>query len=412
MIKKFIINILLLSGCAGTLFAQSSSGYTRIGIGDPVYTYSGRRLGMGQLGTSVADMDFISTINPAGWHRLTRTRIEFGITYNGLFLSDNNSSYYSTETEFTGFTIGVPVSKKYGIGAAAGIVPYSNVSYTAKESFVSSVNYDIEYEGRGGLSKVFIGTSYTLPFDMTIGGTLDYYFGNINYYSRVNFEGDANFDSEYKRTYSPYSIGGTFGFISPDLSGIMGLEKIQDLRFGFAAGYISEMNADTILEYSSSLFSDTLGSGIIKIDIPLRLSAGLSFVLDKNYLFMFDFLHQSWEDYKFNGAANSNLGNATKISAGFEYKPERQPGNSFWEQIIFRAGVSYEDLPYVVRGTKIKEYSVSGGFSLPITFENTLDLGIQYASRGTRDNGLVKEDRFRVSLGISLGDIWFIRQEK
>lgn len=412
MIKKIFISILLLTGCTAEIFAQSSSSYTRIGIGEPVYTYSGRRLGMGQLGTSVADIDFINTLNPAGWHRLGRTRIEFGITYNGVFLSDNQSSYFSAETEFTGFTIGIPVSNTLGIGAVAGIIPYTDVSYKVSDSYQSSVNYDIEYEGRGGISKVFMGASYELPLKLSLGATFDYYFGNLNYYSRVNFEGDANFDSEYKRTYSPYSIGTTLGLISPDFSDMLGINNIKELKIGVAASLVSEMKTDTLLQSSSLLYSDTLGIGISDMKIPMRISAGLSFVLDKNYLFLFDFLTQNWKDYNLNGKTDASLRNSVKISAGFEYKPNRQPGDSFWEQIILRAGLSYEELPFVVRSTGINEYSVCGGFSLPLTFENTLDVGLQYASRGTRDNGLIKEDRFRISVGISLGDIWFIRQEK
>jgi hypothetical protein len=82
------------------------------------------------------------------------------------------------------------------------------------------------------------------------------------------------------------------------------------------------------------------------------------------------------------------------------------------EQIILRGGLSYEELPYIVSGIGVNEYSVSGGFSIPLTLDNTLDIGIQYASRGSLENGLMKEDRIRLSVGISLGDIWFIRQEK
>jgi hypothetical protein len=412
MIKKILITIVLLISVSFVGFPQSSSSYTRLSIGDPVYNYSGRRLGMGQLGTSVADKDFINTLNPAGWSRLTRTRVEFGLSYNGLFISDKSSEFYTGEMEFNGFTIAFPVSTVYGIGVAAGIVPFSNVSYKVTESVTGITNYDIEYEGRGGLSKVFLGSSYTLPFNLTIGATLDYYFGNLNYFSRVNFQGDNNFDSEYKRTYSPYGIGSTVGVISPDFSSLLGTESIQDLRLGFAANIISSMNTDTLLESSSTLYSDTLGSGIVSLKVPIRFSAGLSFVFNRNYLFLFDFMHQGMQDYRFNNQIDRNLRNATKLSAGFEYKPDFQPGDSFLEQIILRAGVSYEELPYIINGNGINEYSVSGGFSIPLTTENTLDIGIQYASRGSKENGLIKEDRIRLNLGISLGDIWFVRQDK
>jgi hypothetical protein len=408
MNRKIITSVLFFIFISASVYAQSGSSYTRIGLGDPVYSFSGRRLGMGQLGTSVADRDFIGTINPASWYRLSRTRLEFGLTYNGLTIADNESSYYTGETEFTGFTLGIPVSTEYGVGIAAGILPYTNISYNV----VQSLNdYNIEYEGRGGLAKVFIGSSFLLPLDFSIGAALDYYFGNLDYYSRVNFLTGSNLNSEYRRTYSPYSIGGTFGMITPDISGLFG-GSIQDFRFGVSANIIGTMNTDTLLFSSSPISNDSIGSGITEISVPARMSAGFSFLLSRNYLFAFDYLHHVWENYRFNQMQDANLRNASKISAGFEYRPERQPGDTFWEQIIFRAGVSYEELPYIIGGIGVDEVSVSGGFSLPLTLENTLDIGIQYASRGKTENGLIKEDRIRISLGISLGDVWFIRQEK
>jgi hypothetical protein len=410
MMKK-ILFLIFFTGTI-TIIAQSSSSFSRLGVGDPVYSYSGRRLGMGELGTSLADMDFINSLNPAGWNRLRRTRVELGISYNGVSISDNNASGFTSETEFNGFTLGFPVSSQYGVGFAAGIIPYSNVSYRASEDVESLTNYNIEYEGRGGLSKIFFGSSFTLPFNLSVGAALDYYFGNLNYFSRTNFEGDDNFDSEYKRSYSPYGLGTTFGLISPDFAELFGFGSISDLRLGFAGSYIGSMRADTVLESSTTMFRDTLGAGIVDLRIPLRYSVGLSFVLNSNYLFVFDYMHQGMEGYRFNNIQSANLRNATKLSAGFEYKPTREPGDSFLEQIILRLGLSFEELPYVINGTGIDELSVSGGFSLPITFENTLDIGIQYASRGTKDNGLFREDRIRLNLGISLGDIWFIRQDK
>jgi hypothetical protein len=73
-----------------TAVAQQGSAYTRFGLGDIQSSYSARRLGMGQLGTSVADEDFIGTLNPAGWNLLKMTRVEFGVAYNGLSVSADN----------------------------------------------------------------------------------------------------------------------------------------------------------------------------------------------------------------------------------------------------------------------------------------------------------------------------------
>ena len=99
-----------------TAVAQQGSAYTRYGLGDIQSAYSARRLGMGQLGTSVADEDFIGTLNPAGWNLLKMTRVEFGVAYNGLSVSaDNFQKRFYASTQITGFTMAFPLSTMYGV---------------------------------------------------------------------------------------------------------------------------------------------------------------------------------------------------------------------------------------------------------------------------------------------------------
>ena len=397
-------------------FAQSSSSYTRFGIGDVDYSYSVRRMGMGQLGISVADIDFISIINPASLYRIGKTRIEFSLNYNGTFLSNNIQKNYFAETDFGGFTVGVPVSNKYGIGMAFGLVPFSNVSYKVLERSNSTNpligDYEIEYSGKGGLSKVFISSSYLLPIDMAIGASLDYYFGNINYNSQVNFINSSSFSSEYERNYQNRGIGGTFGIISPDFSKLLELKSITDFRIGLAVNLFSSIKDDTMFTAKSVVGIDTLSSGTGEINIPTKLSLGTSFILNNKYLFSLDYSAQAWSKYSINNVSTTALRNAYKISGGFEYRPIRVLGNTFWEQIILRAGLSYEQTQYLIYGKGINQYSASLGVSLPLSNENTLDVGLMYARRGTKELNLLQEDIIKLGIGFSLGELWFLRQDK
>ncbi len=398
------------------LFAQGLSPYTKIGIGDLEYYYSARMLGMGQLGTSIAFKHSLSIINPAGWYRLNTTRLETGINYNGKFVSDNSGSGYYGDARFSGFTFSFPVSREYGVGVAMGIVPYSRVNYDVVQKpieFGSSVDtYTISYKGTGGLSKTFIGSSFKLPFDLVVGATLDYYFGDFNYTSKVNPSSVNDISTTFERTYRSGGLGSTFGFISPDIAPIFSSDKIADFRFGLAFNYIANLETDTLLTTSSSVRTDTTGNGSVSMKIPLRISAGLSFVFNNNYLLSLDVVTQAWRNYSFNGAESGNLRNAVKVSAGMEYQPSRGVGNSFWEQIIWRAGLSYDQTQYLVNGSGIDQFSVAGGFSIPLSYANTLDVGLQYSFRGSSEIGVVKEHTIKFDLGLSLGEIWFIRTER
>jgi hypothetical protein len=412
--RVFVVLGLIITGSA--VFAQSGSSYTRIGIGDLEYSNSARKLGIGNLGVSVADPDFISLVNPAGIYRLKRTRIETGLDYYGVFTSNNNGSTYQGEGEFSGFNLAFPVSGVHGISAAIGIVPYSNVSYKLKEDITSGVDagqeYRIFYEGSGGLTKLYVAASYMLPFGLVAGASFDYYFGNLNYFSRTDFFNTSILDAEYERTFSPKSLGGSFGLISPDMSELIGSKNISDFRIGAAASFISKLDADTVFVATSSIETDTIAKGTGTMDIPARFSVGASFVLNSKYLFTLDYVFQQWSKYKLFDKTDPRLRDAMKLSGGFEYRPVREPGSTSWQQIIWRAGLSYEQTQYDVLNTGINQFSVSGGFSFPISFENTIDIGLQYSMRGKKEDGLFKENTIRLGVGISLGDIWFLRQDK
>jgi len=104
--------------------------------------------------------------------------------------------------------------------------------------------------------------------------------------------------------------------------------------------------------------------------------------------------------------------NMMMLSAGFEYRPLKELGISYMNMIILRGGLSYEQTPYIINNIGINQYSVYGGCSIPLSQGNTIDIGLQYSIRGHVDNSLIKENDLKLAVGISLGDIWFLRDEK
>ncbi len=412
---KFLSVIFIIMAQVSCL-AQISSSYSRIGIGDMDYTYSPRRMGMGQLGTSLLDPDFISLLNPASLSSLRSTRTELGMRYNALSLSNNNASAKSASTDFTGGTIAVPISRKYGISLAAGLLSYSRVSYKENNNYQASGNipadYTVNYEGNGGLSKIFLATSFKFPFDLRLGASVDYYFGNINYYSKLRFINDVSLaGADYDSRVRPRGFSSTIGAVTPDIAKLFNSEAITDFRIGAAFSFSSDLKADTSLITTSILGEDTLRTASVNLHLPYRLVVGASFLLQKKYMFTFDYLYQPWSKYSLNGRNNGYLRDSYKMSSGFEYRPESKVGQSFWEQIIWRAGLSFEQTQYNINGHGINQYSVMGGFSFPLSYQNTVDIAIQYSIRGTKDANLFQEKILRLSAGVSLGELWFIRHD-
>jgi hypothetical protein len=370
---------------------------------------------MGHSGSALLNRDYVEVLNPASWSALGSTRIELSFAYDALSLSSATESAGFADGEFKGLTFAFPVSSKNGIGAAMGLIPYSRLNYEVEEKFdeIPDVRsgYTSTYKGKGGIAKIFIGGSYKLPFDLHLGATLDYYFGKLTYNSITTFDNTTYFSSDYELYYTPRGFGTSVGLITPDFAGIFNSESISDFRFALAANIFGNFNTDTLLISTSSSIIDTLGSGENNMNIPLRIISGASIAFDKSFILTMDYIYQAWTNYEFGGVRSANLKDLQRASLGFEYRPKRVPGMSFWEQIMVRFGLSYEQSQYNYYNTDMNQYSVNTGFSIPLSPENTVDLGFEYAVRGSTENNLFREDFFRINLGISFGDIWFERFE-
>jgi hypothetical protein len=398
------------------LFSQSSSTYTRYGIGDISYTYSARSLGLAQTGVATLNQGFVEILNPASWASLQLTRIEFSLVLNGVQLSDNSNSAFYTDGEFKGFTFAFPISKKLGIGFASGLLPYSRISYNVVQSNTAdethSSNYTEIYEGDGGLSKLFMGASVKIPFDWIFGATLEYYFGKRTYSSTINFDDQSFLPAEYELDYRSTGFGTTVGLISQNFASLFNSESISNLRLGVSVNLLSDLDTDTSLTINPTNVADTIFSGKTQMSVPMRITAGLTLQLSNAYSFNLDYIYQPWSEYSVAGVTSSFLRDVNKIGLGFEYKPVAIFGRTSWELIMWRAGVSYEQTQYIINGTGINQISVFAGLTLPLGFGDSLDLGLEFSQRGTLETNLIEENFFRINIGISFGELWFQRAEK
>lgn len=410
LIKLFLAVFFILQI---NILSQTGSGYSRIGIGDVNYSTSAYGAGIGGLGVSLSNNAFYDIVNPATWNQINRTRFNVDMSYSGSFLSQNGTSGFNGKAQFAGLTLAFPVSDSNGATVSLGIVPYSSVSYNVSENVtaLTQVNgsYQVIYKGDGGLSKAYVGTSYRLPFDLSLGATLNYYFGSIEYVATSEFISSDASNSNYTRTYHPHGLGSNFGLVSPDISTLFHSDLISNMRIGVAAEYLGQLNTDTILTSTTTTRTDTIEEGNVKMKVPIRLMAGLSFSLDQKYSISLDFATQNWSNYAFNDVNSGDLRNASKLSVGFQYKPKQEIGATSWQQIIWRAGFSYEQTQYKVDGTGINQYSAAGGFSFPMSQGNTFDLTVLYGSRGSSRPDLIQERFVKLNVGLSLGELWFVR---
>lgn len=411
LLFKTSLSIILL--CV-TVSAQQYSVYSRFGVGILEYSQSSRSAGIAGFGVASVEKDNISTTNPAGWSGLNSTRFQFGTVLLGNFSSDINTSNYTAQAYFSGFTFAFPVSKPNGISVSLGLLPFSTINYDMKTSGNDSrINsgYIQEAKGEGGLAKLYLGSSWKPFGGFSVGASMNYYFGKLSYNTSLKFDDGVSSETNFTKSYRMKGLGYDFGVISPELFDIPVVkEVVKSVSVGFSVNYFNEFTSDSLYSGGNSIVIDTLNYGAGSVQLPLRMSLGVNLKLNEKTDIVADFSTQAWSGYEYNGSKRSDLSDLFRVGAGIEYREKDRDRN--YDAYIYRGGLYYEKTPYYINGTQVSEMGVSAGISFSLTPESYFDAGLQYISRGSTENGLIRENIIRLNVGMSLGELWFLQQER
>lgn len=405
---KFAIILLLVA--SAMVKAQTPSPYSSLGFGLLNEVKNTRGMGLSMEGITFNDPDYLNQANPAGLSRMELTKIEAYATGNGMFSSNANEKKYFSYGELGGFDFAFPISKANGIAALIGLAPYSVARFDMKSQDNSNPLLNTmtsEMSLRGGLSDLHLSASYNTPWDYRIGVSYHYLFGDTHYDSKLTFGNTDFITSQYTTSYEDHGSTLTFGLISPDYS-VAGLERVH---FGLTFDTKTTIETDSFLTRVSSAVYDTLTKGGGSTSIPAKLVFGVSAGLSKNTTALVEYAIQDWSKASGFRINSREMRKYQRFSAGLEYRPMKESDYDY-SKIVYRGGFSFEQLPYQPNGTGLNQFTVSAGVSLPVAYQNHIDIGLAYGSRGTTDNGLYKESFVRISLGISLGELWFVQQDR
>jgi hypothetical protein len=200
----FVLSFLVISSFS---FAQNltSSPYSRYGLGDLSGNASSQNFSLGGAGigwrSDTLTPSYVNFINPASYSAMRITVIELGLMSNSTQFITNDQKFTLNNTSFSYLAVGLPIKKWWGL--AFGVMPYTNVGYkihdTQAKDTLGVVNYN--YEGTGGINKVYIGNGFKLlkdkfsqrtGTDLSIGFNASYVFGSINNIRHVSYE-DPNY---------------------------------------------------------------------------------------------------------------------------------------------------------------------------------------------------------------------------
>jgi len=412
---RLTISALIILALLMPLFSagqnNTSSPYSKFGIGDLSSVGYGRNLALGGAGLGVRDPYLMNLKNPASLTAIDSMNFLFEMGVNGQFTQassvghdeyywDGNLSHLTMGHRYTNWLMG-----------GYGLMPYTNIGYrirtsTSLEGDEGSVITD--WEGSGGISKIFYSLGLKISKNFSLGGEVAYYYGPVTelrktwtlvqplnptlYYSNTRYQGFSykgafQFSANLDKRGTALNIGATF---SPGQKLWGKSEILIQQQYGSSAVdsmYYNEKKATSIY-------------------MPMNYGAGLSFVWKGKYLFAADYELANWDDVN----KDKTYINQTIYSVGLEILPQNKL--NYFDRCAYRAGFRYDSGYLNTKGYAIDDMRFSLGIGLPIQKSGSMvNVTLEAGQRGTTQIGLIRERYTKMTVAFSFQDFWFIKRK-
>ncbi len=428
-----IRRVFLLAGFVflpALLFAQfnnnTTSPYSRFGLGD-LQPYSfGRTTGMGGASLASRSGRQINTSNPASYTAVDSLVFLFEFGINGKFSSYTNdiARMEANDVNFRYFALNFQITN--WLATSMGLTPYSDVGYDVEitQNIENTGDVLFNYFGEGSLSKAFVGFAVEPVKNVSVGANLHYLFGRLTRNAEVYFLESSDFYNLQK--YESIRLR-NFNFDY----GVQATLPLQEERsVTFAA---TLQNKPTYKSFYSDLTQKNISSqnntdldtlnyqdmDEFPMEFPLSYGFGISYVKENSLEVNLDYFHQSWGEAGFFEDQNAilpnlkeNLTNLNRFAVGAEWIPDRFSIRSYLSRIAYRAGFKFEKSYLKINNHQLNDFGISFGVGLPVVrSSSTINISAEIGRRGTKKYDLVLENYARFNLSFNLFDIWF-RQRK
>jgi len=410
MIKRFIIIVALLTTVLAAAQEGTSSPYSFYGIGLTKFKGTVENQSMGGL-RLFSDSIHLNLRNPAGYGRLKLTTYTVGGSHQSTQLKNDQASESSRTTSLDYLAIGIPTGK---LNFGFGLIPFTSVGYKIMNVNEETAN---RFTGRGGMNKVYLSAGYAVTDNLSLGVNVNYNFGNIQrnftafqngiqfgtrQIDRTDLSGfNLNFGLDYQRALSDKLDFYTAATYSPKMD--ITAKKIRNT----ATITIGANGSELVTSENNITFPDS------DLSLPAQLTLGAGLGGSNKWFLGAEYSYLQAEDFN---SVTQNQGvsyqNASQYRLGGFYIPQYNSLTSYFNRIVYRAGISFEETGLQINNEAINEFGISFGVGLPAgnNFSNA-NFGIEYGQRGTTNSGLIKENFLKLSISLSLNDKWFVQRK-
>jgi hypothetical protein len=424
--KRLLICVGLIAVCTSVM-SQENSPRSKYGLGDIVPSGNLINRAMGGLSTpfSTYDNQSVNYLNPASYSRLKLTTFDLGFEVDSRVLRETNSTNKSNSgsANISYVQLGIPLNRKLHWGVNLGLRPNTRISYKIQtnERIENVDSVETLYEGNGGSYEFMAGSGISIG-NFSIGFNAGYLFGTKDYSSKRLFINDTvNYfksNQESKSTFGGLSVmGGTqYSF-----------KLNRDLWVRLAATGSMQRTYNAHRDVQVETFNYDPNGAVIAVDsvygekgnpgklvYPSTYSFGFMIEKEFGWLIGAEFRTAKWSEYRFYGQQEP-LRDAWTINVGGQWTPDFQKQKNYWSRASYRLGFYYgKDILKIDNDVPV--VAITGGIALPIRPSNytnqltVINSFVEIGRRGNNNNG-IKENFFRIGIGLSLSDLWFQKKK-
>jgi len=413
--RNIFISLLLLN------YIHAQSVFNAYGLGLSKSGHYTATSGAGSIGLVPTFHPGVSLDNPATWPGLKFTYISGSYNSQSVSLDNRNNITYGNGLDKIQFVI--PIQDRYAIGVSLKLVNNHNSYFKTDSSTFDFQGKNLitnkEFRSGGGLLAGSFGVSFPMNEKMGLGFSVDRLFGssrdehslvlndihyrmfNIRTYSgtvmNLNFAGNFYNDNDL--------IVLAFARISMTGKPVSGTLYQFDLFEDRNGNYTYDPD-----DYPATVNVDTIE--VSDIYAPNSFSFGLNagFRNDLNIFGEFQIWSDEASSANYESIYTDQIGSKTHFGGGI-VKFGNIGARAWQDKLTFRLGAFKESYGLKYSGKTINENGITMGigFKFAVT-GNQLDFSYRTGSRSI--NGDYKELVKEFNIGLSLGDVWFLRRRE
>ena len=413
--RNIFISLLLLN------YIHAQSVFNAYGLGLSKSGHYTATSGAGSIGLVPTFHPGVSLDNPATWPGLKFTYISGSYNSRSVGLDNKNDITYGNGLDKIQFVI--PIQDRYAIGVSLKLVNNHNSYFKTDSSTFDFQGKNLitnkEFRSGGGLLAGSFGVSFPMNEKMGLGFSVDRLFGssrdehslvlndihyrmfNIRTYSgtvmNLNFAGNFYNDNDLiVLAFARISMTG-----KPVSGTLYQFDLFEDRNDNYTYDpddYPAIVNVDTI-EVSDIYAPNSFSFG---------LNAG--FRNDLNIFGEFQIWNDEASSANYESIYTDQIGSKTHFGGGI-VKFGNIGARAWQDKLTFRLGAFKESYGLKYSGKTINENGITMGigFKFAVT-GNQLDFSYRTGSRSI--NGDYKELVKEFNIGLSLGDVWFLRRRE